>query len=121
LHYQIGKYAQSKLIRVVNGQILDVVIDLRPQSKSYGMYCSLILSELNKKQLFIPKGFAHGFLALEDDTIVNYKCDNYYNKNAEAGIVYNDKTLNINWGKHDFDFLLSEKDKHHPTFENARF
>ena len=117
LHYQKGVYSQAKLVRVVKGSVQDVVVDIRPESKTYGKYFSIILSAENNIQLFVPRGFAHGFLALENDTVFCYKCDNYYNKESEAGILYNDKTLNINWYKLDIDFVLSKKDLELPNFE----
>lgn len=118
LHFQEGEHAQAKLVRVIKGSVLDVCVDIRKTSKTFGQYFSIILDGKKKKQLFIPKGLAHGFLVLEDDTIFSYKCDNYYNKPSEGGIVYNDKALNINWGMPDNELILSEKDKKLPTFEN---
>ncbi len=115
LHFQIGKYKQSKLMRVVNGAILDVCVDMRRHSKTFGHHFSVELSEDNKKQLFVPRGFAHGFFVLKNDTIINYKCDNFYNKSFERGIIYNDKELNIDWGISNSNVILSEKDKNLPT------
>ena len=115
LHFQIGAYAQAKLIRVVKGKILDVVVDLRPNSPTFKMHIDVEISEENKKQLFVPRGFAHGFVALEQNTIVNYKCDNFYNKNFERGIRYDDKDLNINWKVPKDKMILSEKDHALPT------
>ncbi|MGB0892344.1 MAG: dTDP-4-dehydrorhamnose 3,5-epimerase [Flavobacteriaceae bacterium] len=120
LHYQLGVYAQSKLIRVVNGSILDVVVDVRKDSKTYGECFSIEISSTNKKQLYIPKGFAHGFLVLEDDTVINYKCDNFYNKAYEAGIIYNDADLAIDWNFPMNSLILSDKDKALPEFKNIR-
>ncbi|MFC0603420.1 dTDP-4-dehydrorhamnose 3,5-epimerase [Winogradskyella pulchriflava] len=121
LHYQTGKFAQAKLVRVIKGRVLDVVVDLRPDSKTFGKHISTILSETNKTQIFIPKGFAHGFFTLEDMTIFSYKCDNYYNKKAEAGVIYSDKKLNVDWGFTDVnELIISEKDLLLPTFENAK-
>jgi dTDP-4-dehydrorhamnose 3,5-epimerase len=119
LHYQKGSYAQAKLIRVVKGKVLDVVVDLRPRSDTFGKHLSTILSEENKTQIYIPKGFAHGFLVLEDKTIFNYKCDNYYNKKAEAGVIYNDKDLDIDWNYPKDDLIISEKDLLLPTLKEA--
>ena len=119
LHFQKGEYAQAKLVRVIKGSVLDVCVDIRKNSKTFGQYFSIILDDKEKKQLFISKGLAHGFLVLEDETIFSYKCDNYYNKPSEGGIVYNDKVLNINWGMQDNELILSEKDKKLPTFENV--
>ena len=118
-HYQIGDFAQTKLIRVIKGSVLDVIVDIRPDSETYGMHYKVVLSEKNKYQLLIPRGFAHGFLGLEDHTIFSYKCDNYYNKDSERGIIYNDKTLNIDWGVPQKDLKLSEKDLLLGGFENA--
>ena len=116
LHYQRGEYAQAKLVRVVKGAVQDVVVDVRPGSKTYGQFFSIELSEENKTQLFIPRGLAHGFLALEDTTVFSYKCDNFYNKEAELGIVFNDKDLKITWNSLDNDFIVSEKDQKLPKF-----
>ncbi len=110
LHIQKGEYAQSKLVRVVKGEILDVVVDVRENSSTFGKTFSCILSEENKKQLFIPKGFLHGFATLKNDSIVFYKCDNYYNKKAEHGVLYNDSYLNIDWVLKQDEVILSEKD-----------
>lgn len=117
LHFQNGEFAQAKLIRVIKGSVLDVVVDIRPKSKTFGKHFSMILSEQNNKQVFIPRGFAHGFLVLEDDTIFAYKCDNYYNKASESGIIYNDTFLNIDWQFPLEDLIISEKDQILPTFE----
>jgi len=118
LHYQEGDYAQAKLVRVIKGKVLDVAVDIRKNSPTYGKHFSIILSEENKKQLFIPRGFAHGFLVLEDHTLFSYKCDNYYNKESERGIIYNDELLNIDWNFPEEQFILSEKDNHLPNFQN---
>ncbi|MCT4628565.1 dTDP-4-dehydrorhamnose 3,5-epimerase [Winogradskyella sp.] len=120
LHYQKGEFAQAKLVRVVKGCVLDVVVDIRENSKTFGEHFSIELSEDNKKQLFIPKGFAHGFLVLSDTAIFSYKCDNYYNKASEGGIIYNDKTLNIDWNFKDVDLIISEKDTLFPNFNDAK-
>ena len=118
LHFQYGEYAQAKLVRVVKGRVLDVCVDIRRESKTFGKSFSIILDDKENKQLFIPRGFAHGFLVLEPDTIFSYKCDNYYDKSSERGIIYNDKKLNINWGIPDSQIILSDKDKQLPSFEN---
>ncbi len=118
LHFQIGEHQQAKLVSVTKGSVLDVCVDLRQDSPTFGKNFIIILSEENKKQLFIPKGFAHGFLVLEDDTILNYKCDNYYNKESERGIIYNDPSLNIDWNISETNIILSDKDKLLPTFES---
>lgn len=111
LHFQKGEFAQAKLVRVVKGKVLDVAVDLRPGSKTFGKHFSVILSEENKKQLFIPRGFAHGYAVLEDHTVFSYKCDNYYNKESESGVIYNDSDLNIDWKLNEDEVVLSEKDK----------
>jgi len=117
LHFQKGKFAQAKLVRVVKGKVLDVVVDIRKESNSFGEVFSCILSEKNNKQVFIPRGFAHGFAVLENDTIFEYKCDNYYHKEAEGGIIYNDKDLQIDWMLSADEIILSEKDKVLPTLK----
>ena len=111
LHMQKGEYAQAKLVRVIQGKVLDIAVDLRKNSETFGKHFSIELSEQNKKQLFIPRGFLHGFATLENDTIVTYKCDNYYNNQAEVGVRYDDKTLGINWGLKKDEIIVSEKDK----------
>lgn len=120
LHYQRGEFAQAKLVRVVKGRILDVVVDIRKNSKTFGQHFSIELTATNLKQLFIPRGFAHGFIVLEDNTVFSYKCDNYYNKSSEAGIIYNDSELNIDWKIKKQNIILSEKDKELPSFKNAQ-
>lgn len=120
LHYQVGEHAQSKLIRVLSGEILDIAVDIRPGSVTFGEYVSIVLSAQNQKQFFIPKGFAHGFLVLSDTATIFYKCDNFYNKASEGGIIYNDPKLNIDWQLPDTELILSEKDAILPTLENAR-
>ncbi len=116
LHLQTGKHSQAKLIRVLRGKILDVAVNLRKGSPTFGQHISVILSEKNKKQLFIPKGFAHGFAVLSKEAEVFYKCDNYYAKDHEAGIIYNDPVLKINWKILDRDIILSDKDRDLPSF-----
>jgi dTDP-4-dehydrorhamnose 3,5-epimerase len=120
LHYQVGEHAQSKLVRVLSGEVLDVAVDIRPNSKTFGQYVSALLSEENQNQFFIPKGFAHGFLVLSDTATFFYKCDNFYNKESEAGVLYSDQTINIDWGFPESQFHISEKDKVQPTLKNAR-
>lgn len=119
LHFQLGDKAQAKLVRVLSGVILDVAVDLRPSSKTYGEYFSIELSSENKKQLFVPRGFAHGFSVLSDTAEVLYKCDNYYNKESEGGIIYNDSTLNVDWKLKAEEIKVSEKDLILPTFKSA--
>lgn len=111
LHFQKGKHAQAKLVRVVKGKVLDVVVDLRPDSETYGEHFSIVLSEENKKQLFVPRGFAHGYSVLENNTIFVYKCDNYYAPDAEGGVLYNDASLQIDWMLEAHEIQLSDKDK----------
>jgi len=118
LHFQKGEHAQSKLVRVLNGSAQDIIVDIRPNSKTFGKHYSTILSLENNCQLFVPKGFAHGFLALENNTVFCYKCDNYYNKDSEAGIIYNDEELNINWHRLNTRIELSEKDLNLPKFKD---
>ena len=110
LHFQKGGFAQAKLIRVVRGKVLDVVVDVRPESKTFGEVFTCVLSSENKKQLFVPRGFAHGYSVLEDNTVFVYKCDNYYQPKSESGIVYNDPTLSIDWMLSASEIILSEKD-----------
>lgn len=119
LHFQKGGFAQAKLVRVVKGKVLDVAVDIRKDSKTYGEHVSVELSEDNKRQLFVPKGFAHGFVVLSDTAIFSYKCDNFYNKNAERGVIYNDSTLNIDWELPENKLIISEKDLFLPKFENV--
>ncbi len=120
LHYQVGDFAQAKLIRVLSGEILDVAIDIRPNSKTYGEYISEVLSSENQKQIFIPSGFAHGFKVLSKTATIFYKCDKLYNKASEGGIIYNDSTLNIDWGEEITNCIISDKDKNLPAFEKSR-
>ena len=118
LHFQAGKYAQAKLVRVIKGKVMDVVVDVRRNSSTFGQHIAKELSEDNKKQLFIPRGFAHGFVVLSDTAIFSYKCDNFYNKASERGIIYNDKTLKIDWGLKKRELIVSEKDLVLPTLSN---
>ena len=114
LHYQLSPHAQSKLVRVVEGSVLDVVVDIRKSSPTFGKHLSIVLSSENKFQLFIPRGFAHGYVVLSDEAIFSYKVDNYYSKEHERGIAYNDKNLAINWQLPFKKLKLSEKDKNYP-------
>ena len=120
LHYQVGTSAQAKLVRVLRGTVLDVAVDLRPGSPTFGQHFSIELSADNKKQLFIPRGFAHGFSVQSETAEFFYKCDNFYNKEAEGGIIYNDPTLNIDWQLPVDEIKVSEKDLELPTLQNAR-
>lgn len=117
LHFQKGAAAQAKLVQVLEGKVLDVCVDLRTNSPTFGKHFSIYLDGLNKKQLYVPRGFAHGFIVLENNTIFSYKCDNYYDKASESGIIFNDKTLNINWGFPEENLIISEKDKALLTFK----
>jgi len=110
LHFQNGEHAQAKLVRVLKGEVLDVAVDLRPNSPTYGHYESVILSEENKLQFFVPRGFAHGFVVLSESAEFFYKCDNYYNKQSEGGLHYADPALNIDWKVPANSLLVSEKD-----------
>ena len=120
LHYQCGEHAQAKLVRVLQGEVLDVAVDLRPDSKTYGQCEAVVLSAENQLQFFIPRGFAHGFLVLSETATFFYKCDNLYNKESEAGLIYNDETLNINWNFPFKDLIISDKDQILPNLENAK-
>ena len=115
-HFQEPPYAQAKLVRAITGSVLDVVIDLRKNSSTYGQHYKHILSAMNKTQLYVPKGFAHGFLVLEDNTIFSYKCSDFYNKDTERAILWDDKTLNIDWQIK--TPIISEKDKIAENFAN---
>ncbi len=119
LHYQLPPFAQTKLVRVLRGKILDVVVDIRQESPTYGKVYSAVLSAKNKKQLFIPHGFAHGFSVLSKKAEVLYKCDNFYSKESEAGILYNDPALNIDWRIPAGEEIVSEKDLILPVLENC--
>lgn len=117
LHFQVGEHAQAKLVRVLQGKVLDVVVDMRMDSPSYLQHISVELSADNNLQLFVPRGFAHGYSVLENDTIFFYKCDNYYHKESEGGVSYKDPFLNINWGISENDILVSDKDQLLPSLQ----
>lgn len=119
LHYQLKPFEQAKLIRVVTGKIYDVAVDLRKDSQTYGKWYGIELDSENKTQLFIPKGFAHGFSVLSDTAVIQYKCDNIYNSQHERGIVLTDPFLNIHWKPGVENPIISEKDMKHPLFEDA--
>jgi len=119
LHFQTGEMAQAKLVRVVKGSVLDVVVDLRRDSESFGKSFSVILDDLGHWQLYVPRGFAHGFITLSDESIFCYKCDNFYHRASEGGIIYNDATLAIDWHLPEEEFIVSEKDLQLPTFEEV--
>jgi len=120
LHYQVAEHAQAKLIRVIHGEVLDVAVDIRPDSPTFGQYEAVLLSAENQRQFFVPRGFAHGFLVLSETAIFFYKCDNFYNKEAEGGILFNDPTIGIHWNFPIDQLLISEKDQHLPTLQNAK-
>ncbi len=119
LHYQTGIHQQAKLVRTLNGSVLDVVVDLRKESPTYGQHFTLELNDENQKQIFIPRGCAHGFSVLSEVADFFYKCDNYYNQSAEAGILFNDKFLSIDWGIPLDEIIISEKDKQLPSWDKA--
>ena len=120
LHYQTGEHAQAKLVQVLEGAVMDIAVDIRPGSETYGETVSILLSAENKKQLFIPRGFAHGFVVLSETATFFYKCDNFYHKESEAGILYNDPELNIDWRFPMSEVLVSDKDKVLPRLKNAK-
>lgn len=119
LHFQTGSMAQAKLVRVIRGKVLDIVVDIRKDSETFGKSFSLELSGENHLQLFVPRGFAHGFVTLSKESVFTYKCDNFYNKASESGIVYNDATLSLDWHLPKEDFIVSEKDLQLPGFEEV--
>ncbi len=120
LHYQTGAHAQAKLVRVLQGEVLDVAVDIRPDSLTFGQYESVVLSGENQRQFFIPRGFAHGFLVLSNTATFFYKCDNFYNKESEGGLLYNDPSVGIDWGFPSQEMIISEKDKIQPLLQNAK-
>lgn len=115
LHFQLPPHAQSKLVRVTKGRVLDVVVDIRRSSPTFGKHIAVELSDENHLQLFIPRGFAHGYSVLSDEAVMEYKCDNYYAPESEGGILWNDTELAIDWQVAADKVILSEKDKHYPT------
>lgn len=120
LHFQ-KEYTQGKLVRVTKGEVFDVAVDCRPNSATFGKWVGVTLSEENKKQFYVPKGFAHGFLVLSDEAEFCYKCTDYYDPTAEGGIPYNDPTVNVEWPDCGCEYLLSEKDKKHEPFAAQTF
>jgi dTDP-4-dehydrorhamnose 3,5-epimerase len=120
LHYQCGEHAQAKLVRVLQGEVLDVAVDIRPDSETYGQHEAVILSGENQNQFFIPKGFAHGFLVLSETATFFYKCDNFYNKESEGGIIFSDPEINIDWQFEIDKLIISEKDQILPTLSNSK-
>ncbi|MBP3534193.1 MAG: dTDP-4-dehydrorhamnose 3,5-epimerase [Alistipes sp.] len=119
LHFQKGEFAQSKLVRVVEGRVIDVAVDIRRGSPTFGKHVAVELSKENKRQLFIPRGFAHGFAVLSEEAVFQYKCDNLYAPDHEGAIAWNDPKIGIDWQIRPEDAILSEKDKKHPTLDEA--
>lgn len=119
LHYQLAPYAQAKLVRVIQGCVLDVAVDLRKGSETFGKWVAVELNDENKRQLLIPQGFAHGFAVLSSEAIFSYKCDQFYNKESEKGIIFNDPDLNIDWKLSEKDIHLSDKDRMLPKFKDS--
>lgn len=117
LHFQNGDAAQAKLVRVLHGEVIDVAVDIRKGSATFGQHVAVKLSDTSHTQLFIPRGFAHGFVVLSESAIFFYKCDNYYNKAADGGLLYNDPQLNIDWQLPESELILSEKDIQNPTLQ----
>ncbi len=119
LHFQKGRFAQSKLVRVVEGRVIDIAVDIRRGSPTFGKHTAVELSKENKRQLFIPRGFAHGFAVLSEEAVFQYKCDNLYAPGHEGAIAWNDPKLGIDWQIRPEDAILSEKDKRHPSLDEA--
>ncbi len=119
LHFQKGKYSQSKLVRVISGRVLDVAVDIRRGSPTFGKHVSVELTGENRRQIFIPRGFAHGFVVLSDEAVFQYKCDNLYAPQEEGAIAWNDPALEIDWKIPEKDIILSEKDQHHPLLADC--
>ena len=120
LHYQLPPFSQSKLVRVIEGKVLDIIVDIRKGSPTFGQHYSCELSAENQLQIFIPRGFAHGYITLSESSIFSYKVDNYYNKESEGSIAFDDPKLGIDWLLDPFTFLISEKDKLHPNLDQAQ-
>lgn len=118
LHFQKPPYTQSKLVRVVSGRVLDVAVDIRKGSPTYGKWVSCVMTGENHRQFFVPKGFAHGFCVLSDEAVFQYKCDDFYHPEAEGALAWDDETIGINWPIAIEDVILSEKDKHHPCLND---
>ena len=121
LHFQKPPYAQSKLVRCVRGKVLDVAVDIRKSSPTFGKYVAVELTEDNHRQLFIPHGFAHGFVVLSEEAIFQYKCDNFYHKESEGAVAWNDPEINIDWTIPFEDVILSDKDKVNPLLKDAEW
>ena len=120
LHFQRGEHAQAKLVRVLDGSVLDVAVDLRKDSPTFGQYEAVELTSTNHLQFFIPRGFGHGFVVLSETATFFYKCDNFYNKESDGGLIYNDPTINIDWKIDSNELLLSDKDKLQPSLEEIK-
>lgn len=120
LHYQLPPFGQAKLVRIIQGSVLDIAVDIRPESPTFGHYHSILLSGENKKQFFIPQGFAHGYVCLSDEVIFSYKCSNYYSKEHEGGIRFDDPTINIDWTLPLDTVTVSDRDLHLPFFGQHR-
>ena len=120
LHYQLAPYAQTKLVRVIQGRVLDIAVDIRKNSPTFGKHVAVELSSKNKKQLLVPRGFAHGFVVLEDDTVFAYKVDNYYSPEYDRGIAFDDNTLGIDWILNSKELNLSAKDKNQPKLSETK-
>lgn len=118
LHFQLPPFTQSKLVRVVKGKVIDVAVDIRKGSPTYGKYVACEMTEENKRQFFVPKGFAHGFCVLSEEAIFQYKCDEFYHPEAEGAIAWNDPDIAIQWPVEAENVVLSEKDKHHPNLKD---
>ena len=121
IHLQKGEYAQAKLVSCLEGAVWDVAVDLRKDSKTFGKWFGIELNAENRLQLYVPRGFGHGFSVISETAIFAYKCDNYYHKNAESGIMYNDADLNIDWKLAEQDIIISEKDQILPFFKDEKF
>ena len=121
LHFQKAPYAQSKLVRVVQGSVLDVAVDIRKGSPTFGKYVAAVLSDENKRQMFVPRGFAHGFVVMSPEVVFQYKCDRYYVPHSEGGILWNDPALGIDWKLPAEDVILSEKDKNRCGLDNTDY
>lgn len=118
LHFQLPPYTQSKLVRVVKGKVLDVAVDIRKGSPTYGKYVTCEMTEENKRQFYVPKGFAHGFCVLSEEAVFQYKCDDFYHPEAEGAIAWDDPDIAIQWPLEAEKVILSEKDKHHPNLKD---
>lgn len=120
LHFQEPPFAQAKLVRVIQGSVLDVAVDIRKESPTFGKYIAIELNDRNKKQLFIPRGFAHGFLVVSETAIFSYKVDNYYNRELDRGIAFDNPALEINWKLKKSDIKISDKDIYQPSFDDIK-